>query len=122
MSSEFQTDVDGAVIRRLRQPPRFSVEQKKVTVNSLQVVMDVGQGVATGLGVDPQLMLQSSRNGGKTWGNERWKSAGMGGDFNIEVKWTQCGQAVNRADRFVATDPVPWRLVDCLISYTVGAH
>jgi len=122
MSSLFQDDVDGNVIRRLRQPPRFSVDQKRVTVNSLHVVMDVGQGLPSGQGVNPQLMLQTAKDGGKVFGNERWSSAGALGAFETRVRWTQCGQARNRTDRFIATDPVPWRLVDCIMDYTVGAH
>jgi hypothetical protein len=36
------------------------------------------------------------------------------------VRWTQCGQARNRVDRFIDTDPVPSRFVDCLIDVSVG--
>lgn len=120
MSTAFQTDVDGAAIRRVRQPPRFAVDQRRVTVYALQLVMDVGQGTATGQGTDPQMMLRTSRNGGKTWGPERWAPIGAGGDYDARVDWTRLGDARNFVPRFVATDPVPYRIVDCLIDYRVG--
>jgi hypothetical protein len=120
MSSLFQSDVDGAVIRRMRQPPRFSVNQRRITINSLEVICDKGQGLVTGQGSNPVLMLDTSRNGGKTFGNERWVGEGAIGAFDTRVRWTRLGQSRNFVPRFTATDPVPHRLVDCLISFTVG--
>jgi hypothetical protein len=127
MSSAFHTDVDDdeddevpTYIRRVRQAPRFSVDQKRVTVHSLQLVMDTGQGLVLGQGVDPQMMLTISRDGGQTFGNQRWESAGPIGAWSTRVKWDQCGQARNLVPRFVASDPIPWRVVDLLINFTVG--
>lgn len=120
MDSSFFTDVDGSAIRRVRTAPRFSVEQKRVTLHSLQVVMDVGQGLNTGQGIDPQLMMRMSKNGGQSFGTERWSSAGQIGSWGTRVFWTGMGQARNFVPQFVATDPVPYRIVDCLIDYTVG--
>lgn len=122
MSTAFQTDVDGAVIRRMRQAPRFSVGQKRVTFNSLQLVMDTGVGTISGQGANPQMMLQTSRDGGKVFGPERWSSAGAIGAYGTRVRWLRNGQARNFVPRFVATDPAPWRIVDCLVDYTVGAN
>jgi len=122
LASTVHTDVGGAAIRRVRQPPRLSADQRRVTVHSLQVILDAGLGLNTGQGSDPQLMLTTSKDGGETWGNERWASAGAQGDYATRVVWDRCGQARNRVDRFVATDPIPWRLVDCVVELTVGAH
>lgn len=120
MSSAFQSDVDGSVIRRVRQPPRFSLEQKRLTIPSLELVMDKGQGIATGQGSSPQMMLQVSRDGGKTFGNERMSSPGAGGNYEARVRWTNLGQARNFVPRFVATDPVPMPISDCVITYRAG--
>jgi hypothetical protein len=120
MSTDLFTDVDGAMIRRLRQPPRLSFDQKRFTTHAIQLVMDVGQGLATGQGADPQIMRQTSKDGGQTWGHEQWASAGAIGATGTRVRWTQCGQARNRVDRFIDTDPVPSRWVDALIDVTVG--
>ena len=122
MGPQFSTDIGGGIIRRVRQPPRLSVDQRRFVTHSLEVVMDTGQGLVTGQGSDPQLMLETSVDGGKIFGNERWASTGRIGEFGTRVNWTRCGQARNRVDRFVATDPVPWRLVDCVIDYTVGMN
>jgi hypothetical protein len=65
-------------------------------------------------------MRQTSKDGGQTWSNEQWASAGPIGAYDTRVRWTQCGQARNRVDRFIDTDPVPSRWVDALIDVTVG--
>lgn len=122
MKSSFYSDVDGSVIRRVKQPSRLSANQKRIFVENIQLVMDVGVGLVSGQGVDPLMMLQLSGNGGKTFGNERTSSAGPIGEYDTRVQWPRCGSGRNIVPRFVATDPVPWRIVDCLIDYTVGAN
>ncbi len=120
MSSDYQTDVDGAVIRRQRQPPRLDSGQNRVIVDSLQLVMDVGQGVLTGQGVTPQVMLQCSKDGGKTFSPEMWASAGAQGQWGTRVIFRRCGQARNFVPRFTVSDPVGWKVVDCLVDFRVG--
>lgn len=121
-STALTTDVDGSVIRRMRQAPRLSNAQQRFTVQKLQVLMDVGQGLVTGQGSDPTMMLSCSRNGGKTFGPEMWTSAGPIGDFETRVFWGPLGQATHFVPRFVMTDPVPWRLVDCDVNLTAGLN
>ena len=88
--------------------------QQRATCPLIQLVMDVGIGTVTGQGSDPQVMLQTSPDGGKTWGPERWVSAGAIGAYDTRVQWRQNGQAVNRQDRFIFSDPVSWRITDAL--------
>lgn len=114
MGIDLVTDVDGAAIRRIRQLPRVDTGQQRATCPLIQLVMDVGIGTITGQGSDPQVMLQTSPDGGKTWGPERWVSAGAIGAYDTRVQWRQNGQAVNRQDRFIFSDPVSWRITDAL--------
>ena len=129
MSMALGTEVDGALIRRLRQPPRVSAPgQVRFTVPSIQLVMDVGVGVLPASddlpdyspNSNPQAMLQTSRDAGKTWGAERWADIGKIGEYNTRVFWTQCGQARNRSDRFVFTSAAPIRIADAEIEINVG--
>lgn len=122
LSAAFQNDVDGAAIRRVRQPPRFAVNQKRIAVHTMQLVMDTGLGTETGQGVDPVMMLRTSGNGGKTFGNEISSTIGAGGEWDTRVMWNRLGDARNFVPQFVATDPVPYRIVDCEFDYTVGAN
>jgi hypothetical protein len=84
---------------------------------------DAWQGLdveSASVAVDPQMMLEVSRDGGKTFPLTRWCSAGKMGEWSNRVYWTNLGQARNFTPRFVATDPVPWPVVDLLIEYREG--
>jgi len=105
------TDIDGSVIRRMRQAPHLTDRDQEQTYDRLQMDMDVGEGLAVGQGSDPTMMLVYSNNGGNTWGHELWRSAGKQGDYRIQVAWSRLGTAKNRVFRLVVTDPVPWRVV-----------
>lgn len=120
MASTTYTDVGGAPLRRLRQPPRLAIDQTRFIVDKIQLVMDVGIGLANGQGSNPQVLRQTSRDGGRTWGPGYLASAGAAGAYGTRVLWRQCGQARNRVDRFIVSDPVPWRLVDAVIQVRPG--
>jgi len=128
MSSAFHTDVtDGGVesvtyIRRMRQAPRLSADQRRITIHSLQLVLDAGEGLNLGQGSNPLVMLEIAKDGGKVFGNQRMESAGAIGAFDTRVRWTRCGQGRNPVPRFTVSDPIPWRVVDLLVDYSVGAH
>jgi hypothetical protein len=111
MHPRYGVDIDGSVIRRIRQCPHVTNKDEEVTFDRLQLDMDVGQGLAQGQGEDPTIMLSYSNNSGNTWGAELWRHAGRQGDYRIQVAWSRLGTAKQRVFRLVVTDPVPWRLV-----------
>ena len=123
MALDLYRDVDEAAIRRLRQPPRIAFGQKRFTIKSVQIVMDVGigaSGVPTTPGFNPQMMRRASRDGGRTWGPEHWRSAGKIGEYGVRVKWQPCGQARNYVDEFVWSEPIPLRIADAEIELAEG--
>lgn len=62
-------------------------------------------------GSDPTMMLCSSKDGGRSFGNELWRSAGKQGQTSIQVAWNRLGTTKDRVFKLVVSDPVPWRLV-----------
>lgn len=112
MSIATATEVDGSGIRRLRQVPVYAPTDGWIRHRAFQLDLEPGLGLSTGQGSDPQVMLQMSNNGGKTFGNEHWESAGALGTYGTRVSWTRLGRArgYNRVYRVVMTDPVPWRI------------
>lgn len=111
MLTDAGVDVDGSVIRRLRQAPHVVDRDQEMTFDRLQMDMDVGLGLSAGQGSDPTMMLSYSNDGGLTWGKELWRSAGRQGERRIQVAWSRLGTAKLRVFRLVVSDPVPWRLV-----------
>ena len=63
-------------------------------------------GTRTGQGENPQIMLQVSRDGGYTYGNEMWTSFGAEGEFLRRAEWRRLGVSRNYVFKFRITDPV----------------
>lgn len=79
---------------------------KRATIDELYVDMEVGVGLVTGQGSDPQVMLQISKNNGKTWGAELWKGLGAIGNYLTRVIWRRLGQSYDWLFKLRITDPV----------------
>jgi len=121
MSSLVSTDVDGSGIRRLRVFRGFDDEQKLIAVHRLQIEAQMGIGLSSGQGSDPQIMLQVSRDDGQTYGPERWRDLGKIGEFNVRAFWLRLGQARSAAYRAVVSDPVyPITLIRCTAEASRG--
>ena len=66
------------------------------------------------VGVDPQVMLRWSDDGGHTWSNEHWKSMGTIGSYGKRVFWRRLGMTTKLRDRVYevsGTDPVKISIV-----------
>jgi hypothetical protein len=66
-------------------------------------------------GVDPQVMLRFSNDGGKTWGTEMMRSAGKVGEYGKRVRWERLGRARRRVFEISTSDPVPYRITGAAI-------
>lgn len=78
----------------------------RTTVWELQLDLEVGVGLTTGQGSDPQAMLQVSKDGGHTWGNEIWTTIGPLGNYLTRVIWRRLGQARNWLFKLRISDPI----------------
>lgn len=78
----------------------------RITVDELFVDFEVGVGLATGQGSDPQVMLQISKNNGKTWGTELWKGLGAIGEYLTRVVWRRLGLGIDWTFKLRVSDPV----------------
>lgn len=79
---------------------------ERVTIDEIYVDMEVGIGLATGQGSNPQVMLQVSKDNGKTWGSELWKKIGAIGAYLTRVVWRRLGSARDWLFKLRVTDPV----------------
>lgn len=98
-------------IRRLRQAPHLSAEELWLFYKSFQIEVEAGVGLSTGQGSEPMLMLQCSKDGGFTWGPERWVTAGKQGEYACRAIWRRFGRARDMVFRVVVSDPVKWTLM-----------
>ncbi|MFA6060735.1 MAG: hypothetical protein WC756_21240 [Taibaiella sp.] len=90
----------------------------RFSIQALQVDIETGVGLSTGQGSDPQIMLQISKDGGHTWGNERWATMGKIGEYKSRARWLRLGQARDWVFKLRISDPVK-RVI--LGAYIIGS-
>jgi hypothetical protein len=106
---ELRADVfaDGeAPVRRLRRSPHLHANGDWVYCSLLQFDCQTGVGLTTGQGSNPQAMLRISRDGGMTYGNERWMSLGAIGAYTTRVRYRNNGRWRDGVIELTVTDPV----------------
>ena len=96
----------GDYIYRERTFPLMEAENKAIRVDRAELVAEVGVGLTTGQGSDPQVWLQVSGNGGRTFGYERYQSLGAIGQYNHRPVWRRLGRGRKKVIRVAMTDPV----------------
>jgi hypothetical protein len=116
MDSSYGTETDGAPIRRLRRGPVLVNEHRRVPLGRFELSLEVGLGVATGQGLDPQVLFRGSSDGGQTWGNERAASAGPMGAYRQRVFWTRLGAPRLWVPEVTMSDPIPWRIMEAYVN------
>jgi hypothetical protein len=107
-------------IRRQRAAPHLNAEQTWIFYSRLQVDLETGVGLESGQGVDPQIMMDYSDDGGHTWCNEQWRSAGRIGEFKRRALWRRLGRSRDRIYRITVSDPVKWAFVDAYLEHQGG--
>jgi hypothetical protein len=116
LSIEHPNDANGEPIVRERQPPALMLENRRLFVSLFELDLEPGLGVLSGQGEDPQVMLQISRDGGKTWGTEQMRSAGRQGHYGARVRWLRCGSGRRLVFKVRMSDPIPWRIANAFVT------
>jgi hypothetical protein len=99
------TDNGDPIVSTIVSPVTFG-DMDLFTISELQVDCSVGEGNTTGQGVDPQMMLQTSKDFGHTYGTERWKDIGAIGDYKTRVRWTRLGRDYAFTFKLTISDPI----------------
>lgn len=120
-SIAFTTDAEGANIRRLRIAPHVNNNHQWLYEALFQLDLEVGLGTTPpDQGADPTVMLSMSRDGGKTYGTERWVNAGEQGAYRAQAQWRMNGRYKDGVRKLVMTDPIPWRLINAYADISAG--
>jgi hypothetical protein len=92
-------------------------DTNRFILNRLQLDMEVGVGISTGQGWNPQIMLQVSKDGGKTYGAELWRDLGEIGKYRTRAVWRQLGICREANFKIKISDPVRRALLGGYIDY-----
>jgi hypothetical protein len=95
--------------------------QNEASVASICLDMETGVGNNTGLGVDPQLVMQVSKDGGKTFGIEKPVSLGTKGSYRKKrALWRRLGKSNDFVFKFTLTDPVQFVILSAVANIGGG--
>lgn len=102
---------DGFPLIRSATSAPMHAQGRRAIAHRVELDFDMGRGLTTGQGEDPQAMLQWSDDGGRTWSSERWVSMGRIGEHTRRAVWTRCGSFRERIWRVTVSDPSPFVLI-----------
>lgn len=87
----------------------------RVQMSSLNIEMETGVGVIDGQGDNPRIMVETSDDGGRTWGAGTWAETGRLGEFVLLVNFDNLDSFYSRMFRFSTTDPVNYSVYSASI-------
>ena len=91
-------------------------EMQEVFISEFQLDMETGVGLVSGQGSDPQIMLTISKDGGHTFGNDKWLPLGKIGKYFTTVIWRQLGTGYDFVFKIRITDPVKVVIIGAYIN------
>lgn len=104
----------GTTIIRDRISLNLDNDNKRVSIDEIEIECQPGVGLVTGQGSDPLMMLRTSKDEGNTWGNERTRSAGAIGEYERRAIWRKLGRSRKRAFWLRVSDPVKWVITNAV--------
>lgn len=121
LSPDAQTEFDDPVRFVTVSPTMFDPGGRTMFCSCLEVDLETGVGVTTGQGEDPQIMLDWSDDGGRTWVSpQTWQAMGRIGEYQTRVQWDQLGSFVSRVFRLQISDPVRRTIIAARAALEVG--
>ena len=111
----------GNTVRALMVGPSMNNDKKRLFFSRFELDMETGVGNTVDPGSNPQVMLDWSDDGGRTFINrQQWVSLGKIGAFKQRLRWLRLGQSFDRRYRVQISDPVPRVLVQAVVDATPG--
>lgn len=105
------TDNGATIIRQLITRHVLS-NFNRIRVSLLYLDMETGVGLQSGQGSNPQIMLEYSKDNGRTWSAQRWVSSGLVGQYLTRVQWRRFGSTRDAVWRITQSDPVKFVITE----------
>jgi len=97
----------GNTMRSIMISPPLHEDRKLVGIPVFELDIESGVGTATGQGSIPQVMLDWSNDGGRTFKSmQQWATAGAIGAYTTRLRWLGLGAARSWTFRIMISDPI----------------
>lgn len=114
LDADTYTDAGEKIVRTRDSAPLhgglFKQDGKKFELNELKIILETGVGLLSGEAVNPQIAISFSRDGGKTFGTERFVKTGRLNRTRTEVILRNCGTFTECVIRVRVNDPIYWAI------------
>ena len=88
---------------------------KRIQMSRLELIMETGVGVIDGQGDKPQIMIEASYDGGRTFTAGTWAEVGRLGEFVLNVEWYNLETFYDLIVRVSTSDPVNYSIYSAAI-------
>lgn len=103
--------------------PAVYADRKLIFHRRFELDIEAGVGLTSGQGSDPQVWLDWSDDGGRTWSARKpFRSMGKIGAYMQRLRWLSLGSARQRIYRITVSDPVKRSIVAAHLDAEVGDH
>jgi len=120
LKPDIYTDNGDTIAREIIGGHVFMPDGEEFFPSEIYIDIETGLGLATGQGSDPQGMLSISRDGGHSFGTERWASAGKTGEYSHRMRWRRFKGTRDLVPKLRITDPIEVNIVRATMLYERG--
>jgi len=100
--------------------PSVYTEGRRAFHRRLQIDFEAGVGLTAGQGVDPEVMLYCSDDGGVSFSRLPNRTIGALGQYRKRAAWHRLGSSADRVYRAAVSDPVPVTVWDTQLEVEGG--
>lgn len=94
----------------------------RVQWSRLEVIMEQGVGLISGQGENPQIMLEISFDGGRSWTEKGWARIGRMGEHTLRVEFYGLDSGYDMIFRLTTSDPVPYEIYSAAIDLRLAGR
>jgi len=128
----YELDIDtftnnGEVIQRRRitgsvNGSLLDAPGSRVQMSRIEFIMEKGVGLITGQGEDPQIMIDISRDGGRSWFSEGFVRIGRLGETQLRVELYSLISDYDFIFRITTSDAVPYEIYSAAIDLRLAGR
>lgn len=115
LDPEAYNEMDDPLRWRVTAPPMWNNTHR---TSVAEFIADIETGVSTTAGVEPEVVLDWSNNGGKTYQGGIARGFGAPGEYNKRVRWGSLGAHESWTPRLTVVDDVPVRCAGAYVRAT----
>ncbi len=116
-------DEYGDTMQGILTGPVVDADRRRVFHRRFELDIESGVGDTTGTASDPQVWMDYSDNGGRTYSPRKpFRSMGKIGAYRQRLRWLRLGQARNRIYRVTVADAVKRSIIAAHLDPAMGAN